>query len=112
MPTRQNPVASYLNSHFTVQLEGDHCRAAHGRESNDLRPIGTPAKVLIPIIRARIVERHYIPGEWLCGFDLGTFITATQTTRQPQVRFIIAAYAHAWDEVFDFELTRFCGLRQ
>jgi hypothetical protein len=55
--------ASYLDSHFIVQLESDYCRSAYGRKSNDLRTIGTPAKVLVPIIRARIVERHHISGE-------------------------------------------------
>ena len=77
MPPGLHPPSPGLDEKGIVELQGDYSRSAHECQAQDVRPIDTPGKVLVPVLLAWIKQRDGLAGEGICGMSACSFVAVT-----------------------------------
>jgi len=77
MPTGLHPPSPGLDEKGIVELQGDYSRPTNRRQAQDVRTIGAPGKVLVPVLLAWIKQRDGLAGEGICGMSACSFVAVT-----------------------------------
>ena len=104
MPTSRNPMAADFNGdRITIQMQCGHGRSADRCDPDDSQSVLAPAKVLDPVLSARIEQRLLCLRDGVHGERLIRFMSVTNWATEPEVFFVVAATLRTWLEVFDLK---------
>ncbi len=70
---------------LVVEFQRDNSRPARGGQADNLRPILTPPKVLVPALLARVKQGSLLVSDRIETVRLDAFVTVAQGTGEPEV---------------------------
>ena len=74
MPPGLHPPPPGLDEKGIVELQGDHSRPTNRCQAKDMRPIGAPSKVLVPVLLTWIEQGDGLAGERIGGVSACSFV--------------------------------------
>ena len=74
MPPGLDPPPPGLDEKGVVELQSDHSRTANRCQAEDMRPINTPGKVLVPVLLAQIEQWDSLASERIGGVSARSFV--------------------------------------
>ena len=111
MPTDCDPFLPNRNRDHVVELKGDDSCAPGSRSAKDLGPVIAPKEVSRPSLAARVEDPPATACDRIACVRLHAFKSVTQSTREPEVLFIIGAAAAHGNDVLDLERSEGIPLR-
>ena len=86
---RPDPPCSYQAG--AVQAKHTDCGTSDSSATDETGKGGTPSKVVMPVIRTRIEERHNTTGAHVNRFSVGSLVVVAPETAKTQVAEIVCA---------------------
>ena len=85
MPTRFDPPSPSFDENRIIQFERNYGGAACWSQSDDVRAIIAPLKMLRPFLRPWIEEGRRLASSGINCRCLGTFVTIAEIAGQPEI---------------------------
>jgi hypothetical protein len=76
-----------------VQAKRTDCGTSNGSATDEAGKGGTPSKVVMPVVRTWIEERHHATGAQVKRFSMGSLVVVAPETAKTKVVEIVCATA-------------------
>jgi hypothetical protein len=87
-PANADPQTARGKPEGVIQVQDLHGGAARGRAAYNFKAISAPTEMLIPVLRARVEQRHEFAGKRIAGLTVIVFGIIAGAARKPEIVFL------------------------
>lgn len=99
---------THIHNGWPIHLEGFYSSSSRSCQPDNARIIFVPAKVILPFLLSRIVQRNHFPIDRVGGFHFVVFVPIATATSQRQILKSRNTAATARDDMLKHK--RLCGI--